>query len=276
VRCAYGARDVSVSSAASLVKRAAADMAAAMDEALDTYASGAQPHQARRLRSQRTATSGGALRARVLAAESLVPVDRMLAPHPAHGGLVPLAQLPGYLRPTPAGDARSLYASASDSSGARTFLALRTRWSDSTDASAVPRSVVDAGLTLTMSLLSRHSYGAMRPLLANTSGCVYTLAGVSSTNNADWTRFLPEAAAAALIHPVPACRFDASAFQHVMVIHQSAPLGYAGLGACPGSLSQYNGGFPAWVGGLAARVVHCSSTRSWCPVPPRLHLFTTA
>jgi hypothetical protein len=60
-------------------------------------------------------------------------------------------------------------------------------------------------------------------------------------------RFYNEAVTVARNHSDPACRFDASAFKHVMIIHQGAPVGYGGLGACPGANTWYNGISAEWM-----------------------------
>lgn len=255
LRCAYGAETIMVRSQEELLTRAKRDYDSAVATKLAANMPRGVAGQARKQRRRNPQLAAaeplgvepGHSHAQLRRLAEDGSVDRMVAYDGASGSLVPLSQLLGAsLRRDTAGG-RVLFTPTSQAAGVRTFLPLRTRWTNSADSAAMSQVSLANSLANLARMFSTQSYGAMTPAFANNTACVYPLLTVNSTNNNDYSKFYNEAVVVARNHSDPACRYEPSAFSHVMIIHQNAPVGYGGLGACPGSSTWYNGITAEWM-----------------------------
>ena len=109
--------------------------------------------------------------------------------------------------------ARSLYILPGESTGLRTVLAVRLKFSGTPDSAAgASQSVASALGAFLSTFWAGQSYRNMLPLFANNSQCVYELAGITAGSAAAAIpgNIATAAALAVASHPTPACAFNQS------------------------------------------------------------------
>ena len=116
----------------------------------------------------------------------------------------------------------------------RSVLMVRVDWDGGDGTSMLDGPTTLATADFLASFWAAASYGAMTVVFANASACYYAMPWVTA-GNATPNGMLAATLAALPTHPSPACRFNASDFNHVWLLHPySASLSYAGLAVVPG------------------------------------------
>ena len=120
------------------------------------------------------------------------------------------------------------------STGIRRCFMARIRWTGQalTDTSITSEASSRALAGQLVQLWRDQSYNRLIPVVENAHQCLYEMANLpaSSVTGSSYTTMYSQLVTAAANHPDPTCRFTISSanYEHVMVLHPSANVGYAG------------------------------------------------